>query len=59
MTKFADMFYTKQKAAKVIGASTRILANLIDAGQIRTTRIGGRDLIAKTELTSFVERHTV
>lgn len=52
----APLLLTKKQAAARLGISTKTLQKPIDAGEIPTVRVGGRDYIQPHRLHEFVAR---
>ena len=48
-----------EAAAAFLGITPRTLRRLLDAGDLKTTRVGRRDLLERTELDGYLQRHRV
>ena len=46
-------------AARYVGMSRTRLYELIGSGELKSLRVGGRRLILRSELESFINRHAV
>src|SRR5262249_50487713 len=51
----ADGYLTTGQAGKALGVSAQTVKNWVNAGRLRAIRLGGRVLVHRTALASFLE----
>ncbi len=52
------VLYSVRETAKLIAVSERSVYNLLERGELKSVRIGGRRLVRRDELDSFINRLT-
>lgn len=52
------VLYSVRETAKLIAVSERSVYNLLERGELKSIRIGGRRLVRRDELDSFINRLT-
>jgi excisionase family DNA binding protein len=52
------LLHPRQEVAALLSVSLRMVDQLIKAGQLKTVRVGRRNLVAHTELGRFVKQGT-
>ncbi|MEP2736744.1 MAG: helix-turn-helix domain-containing protein [Erythrobacter sp.] len=53
-----NLSFGVKDAARAVGVSPATMWNLIRAGEVKPTRIGGRTLVQRGELESLLNRST-
>ncbi len=51
-------FYTVEEVAKILRVNERTVRNLIEAGELRATRVGRQYRISEEALQEYIERHS-